>query len=284
MKKLSILAISLLLLLIIIIPVFNVSAATVPCGSIGRVNGWYSITTSSGFHVSAKPVTSQDGTTSSTIANGDISLKAGPNDEAHIDLYTDGSMTLSQLNSLSISGSGPYYVNLWFDTGNDGQFFAFDSTGKLTSTNGDVYGEWGLGATNTISLSNSDTWIKNGSATVYTITGLQNGNYPGINGNTKVAICIGNGDNPDGESTVINSITVNGKCIFPVVTGSAWDLLTPAQIRTVFTGYYNCGIMTYDTYIIALSSTIVPIGPGPMRTVEQAEAILEKAGIIFPTQ
>lgn len=115
--------------------------------------------------------------------------------DAGIVLDMDGSLTLGQLQSASItlaSGAGQTTptINLWLDTGNDGQFFSFDGTGKYTSIAGDSY----VGATSPGNINESSSFgVLGGSLSggPYTLAQLQSGSVAGVDANTKVALWIG---------------------------------------------------------------------------------------------
>ena len=125
---------------------------------------------------------------------------SGSYSDAGIVLYFDGSLTLGQLASVTLSlaasdpGNATPIVNLWLDTGGNDAFFAF--TGDLlTGLDGDAY--FGAIAAGDIDGSTKFGYLGGpGSYGEYTLAQLQAGEREGIDANTKLALWIGitNGD------------------------------------------------------------------------------------------
>ena len=120
---------------------------------------------------------------------------AGSYADAGIVLYFDGSLTLGQLDSVTIStaasdpGNTTPSVNLWLDSNPDNQFFAFSGE-RFTGLEGDSYS----GATVPGNIDGSTGFYMlggNGSGGTYTLADLQSGMVSGIGANTKVALWIG---------------------------------------------------------------------------------------------
>jgi virginiamycin B lyase len=117
--------------------------------------------------------------------------------------------TLGSLPDFTVNGTGSNFgLNLWFDTSNNNEYFAWDSNGVLTSLDSDTYG---LGPT-----SSSGALAVNGSAQFYmmsdgqshSLSDLKNGLVSGISSSTKVAIWIGVDVGSGGStSATINSIS-----------------------------------------------------------------------------
>jgi hypothetical protein len=116
---------------------------------------------------------------------------------------------LGSINSLSIavqnyhhSGSVNLALNLWFDTGNDGDFFSWNPAGVFLGTNSDYYvlGECGgsyscpLNASNTtLSVNDGTTFSHNsgGGGAVIPLSSFKQGLVPPITSGTYTAIWIG---------------------------------------------------------------------------------------------
>jgi hypothetical protein len=225
-KKLLGLAIVLAIVAAMIVPMAVSAAAQPSFASFNGVNGWYTVTNSSGFYCAGSPLT--EGTSSASLVGGNVNLVSGAStsDEAGIALWVDGSLTIGQLSSITIHGTTPYAVNLWLDTGNDGQFFGFTGS-MLTSVNGDTYANWGNsdGSGNLSITGSSVMGYDLGGApfipTGTTLAQLAAGDVSGIPSTTKVAIWVGNGDLANGETTSITSIVVNGGATVVPVSNSS---------------------------------------------------------------
>jgi hypothetical protein len=145
---------------------------------------------------------------SAYILGSDFLLSAsGPvYSDAGIVLYFDGGLRLGNLQSVSVASTGsPLVINLWFDTGGNGRFFAFGAppNDSMTSLNGDSYG------TSNSSALNADSSIEmiggNGAGGSYTLAQLQAGAVAGIDGNTPVALWIGLTDTNSAEISAITA-------------------------------------------------------------------------------
>jgi hypothetical protein len=166
----------------------------------------YAVNTSQGFFVNSTGYNT--GPVQSYNAGSYFYLAADTGStysDAGIVAFFDGSLKLGLLSSVSVASTGnPVTVNLWLDTGGDGSFFSFNSSGMLTGLNGDSYG----GASS--STVNSNTLIEmfggDGAGNSYTLAALQAGVVPGITPNTAVALWIGL-TNPN--SANITSFTVD---------------------------------------------------------------------------
>jgi hypothetical protein len=165
---------------------------------------------SDGFFVS--PDTHGNALYGAHATAGDFHLDAFGTDysDAGLVLFLDGGLTLGQLQSVSVDSTGaPLAVNLWLDTGGDGNFFTTDpSTFKMTSLNGDSYA--GCGSPTLDATSSCYILGGTGAGTSLSLADLQAGTVAGINAATRVALWIGI-THPDGEalSADINSITVS---------------------------------------------------------------------------
>ncbi|MCY2929767.1 MAG: PEP-CTERM sorting domain-containing protein [Planctomycetota bacterium] len=133
------------------------------------------------------------------------------NSEAGWVFYLDGSLTLGQLQGVTINSTlGMPTVKLWLDKGGDGGFFSwvYGTSGlggytyywtgpngdvSLTGTPGNVYGSTVFGGP---------------SGDNYTLADLQAGACSGIDANTKVALWIGIYGNPSFEEAAFSEVNV----------------------------------------------------------------------------
>jgi len=127
--------------------------------------------------------------------------------DAGIVLGFDGPMKLGNVSGVVVNYTGgPLGVNLWFDTGGDGKFFAFSGS-MLTGLAGDSYG-----GTNSIPVTDASVFYMfggKGAGQEFTLAQLKAGQDSGIDANTAVALWIGvtNGGGSD-VSADIASVTV----------------------------------------------------------------------------
>ena len=151
------------------------------------------------------PVTfTNGGNTLSQTVNSDgsitLTITAAPGDEDNGFYFTIG--RLSSFNSLTVTaaaGSGPFSANLWLDSNNDGDFFAW-SGNVISGLGGDhsLNGPASVGTTLTL-----------GSATMfsgYTVPQLIGGSLAGVNGTTNAAIWIGTAVNSGSLTATITGI------------------------------------------------------------------------------
>jgi hypothetical protein len=99
----------------------------------------YATSTSAGFAVNS--IGEYSGTTMAISQGGYfVEIASGSAySDAGIVLYFNGGLTLGQLQGVTVDSiQSPVNVNLYLDTGGDGQFFSF-SSGLMTSLNGDSY-------------------------------------------------------------------------------------------------------------------------------------------------
>lgn len=92
--------------------------------------------------------------------------------------------------AVTASGATPVSTNVWFDTGGDGTFFAWDANGCLTNLNSDTYASMAsttvTGSTPMYALGGIDV----GQGT-YTLSQLAAGAVSGISSSTPVAVWVG---------------------------------------------------------------------------------------------
>jgi hypothetical protein len=204
-----------LLVSVAILGVATPAFAGVQTFDTGSAHVWYAVNDGGGFWVRTAPIpssTSSPGVNATSAAVGSafhVTASGSSYSDSGIVLFFDGSLKLGDLQGVSITSTGsPVSMNLWLDSGGDGKFFAFDSTGLLTGLNGDSYGGHD-GTTHDVS---SPFYMLggNGAGSTYTLSQLQTGAVAGIGASTPVALWIGitNG----GGSTLsadIGSVTVS---------------------------------------------------------------------------
>ncbi len=130
---------------------------------------------------------------SSSISGSNFHLTANSTgySDTGIVLYFNGGLKLGDLKTVSVSSTGsPVSINLWLDTGGDGNFFAFNSNAQMTGLNGDTYGTGAGGASLDANTSIVIT-AGNGAGHSYTLAQLQAGVVPGITSNTGASLWIG---------------------------------------------------------------------------------------------
>jgi hypothetical protein len=175
---------------------------------------WYAVNDSGSFWTRAAQMPASSSSpglnATSSIAAGLFHLTASGSaySDSGIVLYFDGTLHLGDLQSVSITSTGsPLAMNLWLDSGGDGQFFSFDSNGVMTSLNGDSYG----GHSGNTHDTTSPFYMLggNGAGNTYTLSQLQGGAVAGISAATPVALWIGIA-NSGGSSLVadIGSVAV----------------------------------------------------------------------------
>jgi hypothetical protein len=178
---------------------------------------------------------------SSSISGSNFHLTATAIQPAYSDagivLYFNGGLKLGDLQSVSVVNTGsPVSINLWLDTGGDGNFFAFDGNGMMTVLNGDSYGS--SGAASLDANTSIEMFAGNGAGHTYTLAQLQAGTVPGIDSNTGAALWIGI-TNPN--SADISSITVQGP--LTITTSS----LPSGTVLTAYSGTLTAegGVLPY---------------------------------------
>jgi hypothetical protein len=135
----------------------------------------------------------------------------GPYSDAGVVLFFNDVLTLGAIGSIDVTrqaydtGSSPLATNLWLDTGGNGTFFAFNSSGVLTGLNDDSYFSC---ATPSLDATSSCYGMGvNGAGGTFTLAQLQAGDVVGIDGNTRVALWIGitaDGTNGDQRASLAN--------------------------------------------------------------------------------
>jgi hypothetical protein len=115
--------------------------------------------------------------------------------------------TLGNLPDFTINGTGDQYsANIWLDTGNNNQFFAWSSN-VLTGLDSDTYA-LGSGSTSGVdAVSGSTSFYLMSDGQNHTLSDLKSGSVSGISSSTKVAIWIGVNTSSGSISSTINSIS-----------------------------------------------------------------------------
>lgn len=164
----------------------------------------------SGFFVQSGGITTANA--QAGVNGGNFHLYAKqPAGDVGVVLYFDGSLKLGDLQSVSVAGTMPVNVNLWFDTTPDGAFFTFDSNHALTALNGDTYcsSQPIIGGSSLLNGSTS-FYMMNGpkGGSTLTLDQLKGGAVSNINLNTPVALWVGFNSTTAGASADIANITV----------------------------------------------------------------------------
>jgi len=111
---------------------------------------------------------------------------------------------LRDFNSLQVkaaAGSGPFSANLWLDSNNDGDFFAWSPPNVYAGLGGDQY-LLGPNSTNNV-LTIDQTTAFGGS---YTLAQLKSGALAGVTGSTIAGIWVGFALNSGSQTTTITGI------------------------------------------------------------------------------
>jgi hypothetical protein len=158
------------------------------------------------FQVSPSSLTTANAYAKNDGSSFQLSAESGSFD-AGLVLYFQGGLKLGDLQSVSVQSNNPSWlnVNLWLDTGGNGQFFAFSGT-TMTSLDGDSYASTpgaSVGATSLFTMVSG-----NGAGGTDTLAQLQAGKVAGIGANTAMALWIGGSSGTAGGSATITSITV----------------------------------------------------------------------------
>lgn len=220
-KKLSILIALVMAISLCVAPAAAVGAAVVTAPVLG-LNSGYAICDSTGFYVSMNPITKTEA--SATLLDGKVHLTVTPDTDpgyadAGIVLYIDGSLTLGDLDTLDVSGTGAdYYANLWFDVGGDDGFFTLGDAGMMTDTAGDDWGTIADSANGALTMDGSSKIFDQNAVGVdlgqgvNSLDDLKDGLVSDdIDSTTKVAIWIGPSSFGPAMTTDIDvNITING--------------------------------------------------------------------------
>jgi len=146
------------------------------------------------------------GQTAGSVIN--LSSSAGGSSTSGVIVYFDGSLKLGGLNGGSFANTGSTLtMNVYLDTGNDGQFFSFTGN-QFTGLAGDSYGSATLAATGG-SFDDNTAFTKSGGigalTSTFTLGQLKAGAVTGIDAQTRVAFWIGGGNS---FSSTISNISL----------------------------------------------------------------------------
>lgn len=115
--------------------------------------------------------------------------------------------TLGNLPNFTTVGTGDGYgLNLWLDTSNNNEFFAWDSNGILTGLGGDTYGLSNGSQNGVENINGTTNFFLMSDGQNHTLADLKNGVVPGIDANTKVAVWLGVNTSSGSTSSTIQSV------------------------------------------------------------------------------
>jgi hypothetical protein len=126
--------------------------------------------------------------------------------------YTDSGFvlyegTLGDLPNFTVTGTGDQYgLNLWFDTSNDNEYFAWDGSNILTGLNGDTYALGPNSSSGVDAISGSSQFYLMSDGQNHSLSDLKSGSVSGISSSTKVAVWIGNNTSSGSKSSTIDSV------------------------------------------------------------------------------
>jgi pyruvate/2-oxoacid:ferredoxin oxidoreductase beta subunit len=89
------------------------------------------------------------------------------------------------------SSSGDFGLNLWFDNENLGDFFQWNGSGVMTSTDGDTYGLSPGSTDGTLSVDGDTLFYMINNGEDYSLSQLQAGDDSAVSPDTNVAVWIG---------------------------------------------------------------------------------------------
>lgn len=98
--------------------------------------------------------------------------------------------TLANLSNFTLSGTGDYGLNLWFDTNNDGEYFVW-SGNLYTGLGNDQYGLGLPSVGGMLTVNGDSTFFLIPGGGTYTLDQLRAGVATGISDDTRVAIWVG---------------------------------------------------------------------------------------------
>ena len=163
------------------------------------------------FKVSSTGISTAGSTSIIEGSNFHVAASGTGYADAGIVLYLDGSKKLGDIPSVVVTTTNPgaIGINLWLDTGGNGNIFTFDSNGVFTGLDGDAYGGSNQVGAATLTGDSTFAFFLGASVESHTFSDLQNGVVAGINANTPAALWIGV-TNPGGSdvSADISSVTI----------------------------------------------------------------------------
>jgi len=116
--------------------------------------------------------------------------------------------TLGNLPDFTVDGAGDDFgLNIWFDTGNNNDYFAWNGSNILTSLDSDTYALGPGSSGGTTSVTGSTQFYLMSDGQNHSLSDLKNGNVSGISSSTKVAVWVGVNTSSGSKSSTINSIS-----------------------------------------------------------------------------
>ncbi|MGW7003917.1 virginiamycin B lyase family protein [Streptomyces sp. NPDC054933] len=159
------------------------------------------------FRVAYRPFNFPDSQQAVTAGNVTLNINAVGYADSGVVLE---SFKLGDIDQVTVGGTGPLTVNLWFDTNNDGRYFTgLTPTGTFQGVGSDDYGN--LQGTNVEFFTDSHGTVS--------LAALKAGAVPGINANTTVALWVGIAQNASASITTVNGQNVVD-CIHGVGAGN----------------------------------------------------------------
>ncbi|MGW7007920.1 IPT/TIG domain-containing protein, partial [Streptomyces sp. NPDC054933] len=148
------------------------------------------------FRVAYRPFNFAD--SQQAVTGGSVTLNVNAVGYADSGVVLE-SFKLGEIDQVTVGGTGPLTVNLWFDTNNDGRYFiGLTPTGTFQGVGSDDYGN--LQGTNVEFFTDSHGTVS--------LADLKAGAVPGINANTTVALWVGISQNASASITTVNGQNV----------------------------------------------------------------------------
>jgi hypothetical protein len=186
---------------------------------------------------------------------------------------------LGDLPNFTLTGAGTAYsLNLWFDTNNDGEYFAWSSN-VLTGLAGDNYGLGPSSVGGTLTMNDSSSFgMMSGSYGPFTLGQLKAGAVSGITADTHVAIWIGVAGGTPMSSTV-------ARATYTVAASAGANGSASPAGQTVFSGDsatvnvapasgYYCSSLLVDGLAVAPATSHVLSGVTANHSVTAAFSAL----------
>jgi len=199
--------------------------------SIQKPKTVYNVSGKVAFYVSninnsfTRSTTPQDISVSGDTVSQSLNSDGSVSVNAHSSSYADSGIhlpvgTISSFNglSLTVSGTAPVTVNLWFDMDNNGEFFVW-SGNTYTGAGLDGYAS-GPSSSSSVTVDSTSSFYfmapnsTSGSTHIlaghtYTLAQLKAGAASGISGSTPVAVWIGVASTGTPLSSTLQSLTIN---------------------------------------------------------------------------
>ncbi len=115
--------------------------------------------------------------------------------------------TLGDLPNFTVNGTGDQYgLNLWLDTSNNNDFFAWSSN-VLTSLDSDTYALGPSSSSGTDAITGSSNFYLMSDSQNHSLADLRSGSVSGVSSSTKVAVWVGVNTTSGSTSATIQSIS-----------------------------------------------------------------------------